>query len=161
MDRHVGDHQQVLVHVDQLLLDIVPLLHHHLTRHGQGTVQPGGAQHAAVPLRVEAHVGFGALQLRVFLDPEGGGVGVAGGDHEAPGLSRRDPEGDQRRPAPDGVILPAGDGAPAPPLRKRRIARPLQLPAEAVHRVEPAGALVQKMKKIVHQKVLLIRMSRQ
>jgi hypothetical protein len=27
--------------------------------------------------------------------------------------------------------------------------------------VEPAGALVQKLKKIVHQKVLLIRMSRQ
>ena len=45
---------------------------------------------------------------------------MAGGDHEAPGLSRRDPEGDQRRPAPDGVILPAGDDAPAPPLRVYR-----------------------------------------
>ena len=114
MDGYVGDQHQIPVNVQQTGLDALVGFDQHAAGNAQGTVQPGGDEHAAVALRSQAGVGAG--QFTVFLDLEGGTVQMGCAHHEAAGLlallKDRDLEGDEGGAAPDHEILAAGNQVP-------------------------------------------------
>ena len=79
VDAEVGDDSQRPVGVDQQAPDAVLRADQNAARHAQGTVQPGGHDHAAVALglRLGKDCVLAAVQL---LDAPGGRIAVAGGD---------------------------------------------------------------------------------
>ena len=90
VDGHAGNQHQVPVQVHQLGGNAAVLpLHQDPAGNGQGSVQPGGADHAAVALHVEGGVSPAGLVGGVLLELEGGGVRVGGGDIEAVALQLR------------------------------------------------------------------------
>ena len=117
---HVGDQQQVPVDVHKLRLNAALRLHRHTARHGQGPIQPGEQQLAAVTLHRHPVIGSG--KLKILLDLEAGPVGVAGTHEEAPRLPLRNPKGDQGRAAPVHIILSPRLKLPAPVLRQAPVA---------------------------------------
>ena len=97
MDRHIGDQQCVPVQIHQAFLRALFSLHKDPSCHGQGPVEPGSAEHASVFFHVQGHIVALHQHLRILLDLEGRGVGMAGGDMKALSRLLRNGEGDQGR----------------------------------------------------------------
>ena len=140
VDGHAGDHQQIAVDVHQLLRNGTVLPDEETARRGQGTVEPGGHQHTAVFLGVQAHIAV-VPQLRVLLELEGGGVAVGGGHHEAAGKGLRHMEGDEAGAVPGDEIPAAGGQRPALPLGQGDVARRCQLRGGVGDDMVAAGAV--------------------
>ena len=112
---------------------------------GQGTVQPGGHDHAAVALGLGAgkHGILAAVQL---LDLPGGGIAVAGRDMPAGQLPFGHPPGQHRRTVAGGVVFSAGHQLPGCAFGALLIAVGLQNGRCCGGRVKGADAFVQKIK---------------
>ena len=144
MDGHIGDHQQVPVHMDQPLGEAPLLTHQHPARHRQGPVQPGGHKHPAVLFRVQLNIVSQRGMLRVFLDLEAGGIAVGRRHQKAPLQGRRRAEGDDGGSVPGDKIPPAGDQLPPLLLPQAAIARPLEHFREVLRHMIAAGAVLDK-----------------
>ena len=96
VDGHMGDEQQIPIHVQELSADLLPFPHDGAARHGEGPVQPGGADHAAVLFHVQPGVHSRRGHRCMLLDLEAGGVRVGGHHEKALPLPFRDAEGDER-----------------------------------------------------------------
>ena len=97
MDSQIRNDHQVTVYIHQLCGNAVSGAHDHAACYGKRTVQPGGADHAAVFLHVQLHILVLHLDLRVGFDLEYRGIAVACHDLKTGEILFRNTEGDQGR----------------------------------------------------------------
>ena len=95
VDGDVGDQKEILFQVHQPGHQPIPLPDDHTSGGGEGPIQPGGHQHAAVALHAQLGVGPRRAHGLELLELEAGGVGVGGHEHKAGEIRLRDPECDQ------------------------------------------------------------------
>ncbi|GFI66453.1 hypothetical protein IMSAG185_02069 [Lachnospiraceae bacterium] len=76
VDCQIGNHQQILIQIDQPGLYSVLPLHGHTARHGEGAVHPGRKDHCPVLFRVQCHIMPFHTFFRRLLQLEAGGVAV-------------------------------------------------------------------------------------
>ena len=81
MDRDGGNDEHGAVDRDELLCEVAVLRDEETSCDGEGTVEPGRHDHAAVALDIELHIGA-VCDLRILFDLEGRGVAVRGCDME-------------------------------------------------------------------------------
>ena len=142
VDGHVGDEQQVPVDVEKPGLHHVALAHQHSASQRQRPVQPAGADHAAVPFRVQLEIAALALELRLLLHLIAGRVAVGGGDLEVVVVQLlAHMEGNDGRAVAGDVILAPLFQSPAVALFQTLIPGLVQHLGELLHRVEAAGAM--------------------
>ena len=161
VDAEVGDAGQRPVRVYQHTADAALGADQDAARHAQGTVHPGGHDHAAVALGL----GLGkdgvpaAVQL---LDPPGGRITVAGGHMPAGQLAPGHPPGQHCRAVAGGVVLAAGGQLPGRAFG----AVPVAVGFQDLHRrcsgMERADTGVQKIEEtfdgkssVLHSSILL------
>ena len=145
VDAKVRDAGQRTVRMDKNALHAVLRPDKDAACHAQGTVQPGGHDHAAVALRLGAgkHGVLAAVQL---LDLPGGGIAVAGRDMPAGQLPFGHPPGQHCRTVAGGVVFSAGHQLPGCAFGALLIAVGLQNGRCCCGRVKGADAFVQKIK---------------
>ena len=155
VDAEVGDDSQRPVGVDQQALDAVLRADQNAARHAQGTVQPGGHDHAAVALglRLGKDCVLAAVQL---LDAPGGRIAVAGGDMPTGQLALGHPPCQHGRAVAGGVILAAGGQLPRGALRAVHIALGFQNGGRSSRGVESTDAGVQKTEKLLYRKSCIL-----
>ena len=95
MNRHIGNHQKVLLHIDEPGLQSVLSPYNNPPCHGQTSVQPCGKDHAAVFLRVELYVSALHCHLRRLLELKGGRIAVSRSNMKSLRVSFRQSEGNQ------------------------------------------------------------------
>ncbi len=150
MDGHVGDEEKVTVHIDKPRLDGIPHFDQHPAGHGKGAVQPGGTEHPAIALGIDAGIGLGAFQLGIFLDVKGGRVAVAGGDHKAGKVRFGNAEGQERGAVTGHIVFTAHLQLPGVGFAEAGVTCLFQLLTDVFHGMELAGAVVQKCEKVFH-----------
>ena len=144
---HVGDEHRVPAEIDQLRCQRIVLAHEHAARDGQRTVKPGGHDHAAVALHIQAQTAARRLVLADVLELEGRGVAVGGDDLEVrkAGLGHR--ERDDAGEVARHIVLAAGHDAPGLGLGQRGEAARVERVAEGLHRVKRARGLADEVEK--------------
>lgn len=81
MDRDGGDDEHGAVDRDELLCEVAVLRDEETSCDGEGTVEPGRHDHAAVALDIELHI-RAICDFRILFDLEGRRVAVRGSDME-------------------------------------------------------------------------------
>ena len=76
MDRHIWDHAEIPVNIDQSALDAIRSAHRQSACYGERSVHPGGKDHAAVFLGVQAHIVIFYRKFRFFLHLKAWGIAM-------------------------------------------------------------------------------------
>ena len=142
VDGHAGNQKQVPVNIDKADFGALFRFHKYPAGYGQGPVQPGVEDWAAVFLRDDP--GIGVRKLRTELQLEGGPVGMAGGDEEALWGLLGDTERDDGASAPGSIVFSAGYQGPAFPFGKPGVACLVKGVHDIGRRVVDAVGVVQK-----------------
>ena len=157
MDRHIWDHAEILVNIDQSALDTIRSTHRQSACYGERSVHPGGKDHAAVFLGIQAHIVIFYRKLRFFLHLKAGGIAMCRCHMEPFHSSRRNSKSDHGRIIALRVIFSTLFKLPFLVFPQPDISCLFQHRSDIRHRVKTGGAFLYKIQhffcclvKIIH-----------
>ena len=116
MDRHIWDHAEIPVNIDQSALDAIRSAHRQSACYGERSVHPGGKDHAAVFLHIQLYILVLHLDLCIGFDLEDRRITVACHDLETGKIFFRNEKCNQGRIISGDIVAAAGLQLPFLPL---------------------------------------------